>query len=506
MRIKKTARFFIFSIALAGAWLFSATIEGAFAAESTNPCTIQNTLPAGMNQLMSEFGDIRPGPRYHKGTDFYYNSETNWPVPPGCVLQRNNSGNLVWEQSSKKANGDPDGWGWYVVFDCGVQGGETIKMRVAHVPKQPFGPAGTIRQGCSGNAAGPNNRTGEMSHGCSRSGPHYHVEAFIGPQTVDMQCILGMEKGRGHRSQNPGCERCPNVGPADLCDASVRQQLKQHGHICVETTGIAPEGSAGDGVDPSTVQGTGPTPDPDGNTNFPDGTGDVHDTDIGGDATGGEGHTPVDIFIEPGVIPPPVPPTPDVPSNPGDEADLIIEPEDPVGPVSGCSTAVWTAMVNRSVIETRREDVVNKRFIIKPDSVLDYTCFEHIVSTVGEEAGPIFSETEKWANLDVDLIGKTVTVKRRLGTKSLDNALMSVVEAALTNYKNGQFNNDFLADSTPVSGSAGSTYCDVMANVWKAAKCRNFGDFYTFQDLGAGQNITSSPDPREFPNNMKCDF
>ncbi len=169
--------------------------------------------------------------------------------------------------------------------------------------------------------------------------------------------------------------------------------------------------------------------------------------------------------------------------------------------LSGCATDTWTAMVNQSVLQTRRQDIANKRLIIKPDSVFDYTCFSHIVKTVAEEAGPIFSESEKWVDREVDLDGKEIILQRKLGSKSLDNALMEVVETALINYKRGQFNNGFLADSVPVSSSAGKKYCDTMSEVWKAAKCKNFDGmdiFYTFEDL-------IGRDPREFPLNMRCD-
>jgi len=169
--------------------------------------------------------------------------------------------------------------------------------------------------------------------------------------------------------------------------------------------------------------------------------------------------------------------------------------------LSGCATDTWTAMVNQSVLQTRRQDIVNKRFIVKPDSVLDYTCFSHLVQVIAEEAGPLFSETDKWESVNVNIIGEDIELQRNLGSSSLDNALMSVVEASIINYKNGQFNNSFLAGGTPVSNSAGSTYCNVMSQVWEAAKCKNFGGidvFYTFEDL-------TTTDPREFPINMRCD-
>jgi hypothetical protein len=264
---------------------------------------------------------------------------------------------------------------------------------------------------------------------------------------------------------------------------------------------------------------------------------DIHTSDEG--SHGDDTPTNEGTLVIPGtggfdVIPDPVPPSSPIPGTPEGDPNLVPAPEDADAPekLSGCAADTWTAMVNQAVMETRREDLLNKRFIVKADSVLDYSCFSQKIKNVAEHAGPLFSETEKWNNLSVDLIGETVEVKlqeqeetndpffsekdynfwrdaissngtvnpyKRFESNSLDMALDSVIAKASIPYMANNFQHGYLADSAPVSG-ADPTTCNIMGAVWKAAKCKNFDGadvFYTFEDL-------TTTDPREFPASMPC--
>lgn len=459
---------------------------------------IENTLPSGGNASnISELGDSRKHKdgTAHTGTDFFFPNNSQMRVPKGCGIQKNSSGNIVWEQNSKKKNGEPAGYGYYMVLDCGkTTGGQTVKMRIAHVPKSPYtslpNGEGLILQGCSGNA------------GCGNGHQHFHIETIIGDRPVDTQCVLGITKtGRNAQTASAACKKCPNIGAANLCDETTVSNLISHGAECTHNARRPIEG--GTTVDPSTIKGLKSQPDPPsaGNSAGEDGTGMGSNS-----STGGTGNT----FIPDGgngggdeEDPPISPPDPDVPGTPGGASNLVPKPTSgkEAEEFSGCASDTWTAMVNQAVMETRREDILNKRFIVKPDTVLDYACFNFHLKKTADEAGPIFSETKHWANLKVDLIGKTVFVRRELGSKSLDGALMDIVQSVSTDYRRGQFNNPHLAGSTPVGTPSGGKNCDVMNKVWKAAKCKNFDAvdvFYTFDDL-------RTKEPREFPANMKCD-
>ncbi|HPF78729.1 MAG TPA: hypothetical protein PLF01_05475, partial [Alphaproteobacteria bacterium] len=451
------------------------------------------------------FGSVRNksggGTRYHKGYDANVPRGTLVPPPSinkngasvSCNVMKPPAGlNAATHAKGVPSNAanptigqewlwatDPGGYGYYMVFDCSNVIGKEMLVRYAHVEGFNDG-----QQVITGRTA------------INSSAPHVHVEVALQGTLVDPECLWGSRPDR----------KCPTTGKPDLCGSDY-DAMKQD---CVNNkmdTGNCQSKIPGSGTStavsnayntpgadkPHTeaeVYKGGAPPDTDGEGDFP--PGEYTYTPPIDDGPGGGGGGDPD--------PPITPPDPDVPGNPGSNPTLTPEPTTEPEELSGCAADTWTAMVNQAVMETRREDILNKRFIVKPDSVIDYSCYDLYVKKTGESAGPIFSETKKWANLPVDLIGKTVVVQRELGSKSLDNSLMSTVQSVVTNYRRGQFNNPMLAGSAPVSVTAGQTNCDVMAKVWKAAKCKNFDDvavFYTFNDL-------RTKEPREYPANMKC--
>jgi hypothetical protein len=208
----------------------------------------------------------------------------------------------------------------------------------------------------------------------------------------------------------------------------------------------------------------------------------------------------------------------------------------------GCAPDTWTAMANRAAMETRREDVMNKRYIVKADSVLQYSCFNKELVRSYDETSRIFSNGEHWVNREVALIngfdtlvniygpnsptilhkgvpnGYTVIPgagtnykkdyvlgETTLGFTSMDFHIRTVVGQPLLNYIDQNFSHNVLSDTTDLNFN---NICYNMSDVWKAAKCKNFdgiATFYSFEALGDVPNFLTSPDPREFPYDMKCD-
>lgn len=171
---------------------------------------------------------------------------------------------------------------------------------------------------------------------------------------------------------------------------------------------------------------------------------------------------------------------------------------------AGCATDTWTAMVNQATLETRREDMMNKRYIVKADSVLQYSCFADEVANMANTIAAIFSNNELWGEKEVRLYDGQTEVpinvfKNGFSTSSLEEALSLVVDESLIAYVTGQFNHPVLSGTVP---SQATELCYNMASVWKAAKCKNFDGtqvFYTFEEL-------VNFDPREFPPNMPCEL
>lgn len=165
---------------------------------------------------------------------------------------------------------------------------------------------------------------------------------------------------------------------------------------------------------------------------------------------------------------------------------------------NGCAADTMTVLANQAVLQTGREMVYNQAYILKPDSVLDYSCFNQFLQITADQAGPIFSETTYWQGRRVDLLGKTVTVNQGLGGDSLDLALAAVVTSAVQSYKGANFSSDYLGGK--VARADGGSMCDAMSRVWQSAKCKNTdapATFYTFKEM-------ISTDPRDNPGHPSC--
>ncbi len=214
-----------------------------------------------------------------------------------------------------------------------------------------------------------------------------------------------------------------------------------------------------------------------------------------------------------GVPPPPLPPSIDT---------GFVQNVNTNNPVTGCATDTWEAMVNQSVLETRREMVVNETLVAKPDSVLAYACVQQQVLHAGQFTGPIFSETTAWANKQVSLLnGQTFTIQRQLGANSLDGALANAAGLLIDEYLMSFFYHGWLGEiagnATPLpttgGGGGGSTAtdsgtaspqsnaaCGMMAQIWQMAKCLNAPGsvgFPTFTSL-------INNDPRIYPTMYTC--
>jgi hypothetical protein len=343
---------------------------------------------------------------------------------------------------------------------------------------------------------------------------------------IDAQCATGTPAPGGYKygkSSDHHGAACPITGqPVNLCDGENLDALLDQVDKARNGVTKGPCLKTADGTDNCPADGSGygstdsTTPDlpPEANDS-PEWEGDIRDYQnqpfdpVGGSDDGQEDDPPL-IYL------------PDGPEGEeGDPADIVPPPSgDGPQELSSCAADIWTGMVNQAMMQSRREDIMNKRYIVKPDSVLQYSCFNDDMRSIIDDAGPIFSSSRHWENLKVDLLGpngskREVTIKiykkdlefeeeylhHYLSPTTLEESLVLVVDSVWTNYRNRQFNHDYLSGTAP-TGEAKLGPCANMANIWRAAKCKNFDDttiFYRFEQL-AGSNI----DPREFPTEMKC--
>lgn len=170
-----------------------------------------------------------------------------------------------------------------------------------------------------------------------------------------------------------------------------------------------------------------------------------------------------------------------------------------------CDPKYWDTMSARAWMEAEREIMQNQNLIFKPDSVMQYTCFDNMVSHGAKYLGDIFVHT--------DYFGKVIIARE--SAQAQEVALQNVVMVTLKSYIDLNFQNKFLAhrsdklrnkpgvvernsktgmvtmtkDGPPYQG------CNIMAEVWKASKCINFVDndefkntdsFYPFRTIKPG--------------------
>lgn len=160
-----------------------------------------------------------------------------------------------------------------------------------------------------------------------------------------------------------------------------------------------------------------------------------------------------------------------------------------------CDPQYMDALESRAYLEAQREIAMNQNLILKPDSVLEYSCFDQIMGAMARSSGDRgnFSESNRWGEIpDQD-------------AQSLDRSFDEVVTTSMRTYIANNFSHTYLGGRSSdnytvnnVTGNAGSYNCATMRTVWQEAKCMNFFNrpgqdgFHDFQYL-------TSNDPRQLP-------
>ncbi len=192
---------------------------------------------------------------------------------------------------------------------------------------------------------------------------------------------------------------------------------------------------------------------------------------------------------------------------------------------STCDGNFMNQIYSKAYMEGQRQVIMSEQIIHKPDSVLEYTCFDGYISlaaTVEKE----FSYTDRWKDdyeQDRETADETITdtfdVYREyfndddtncppggdpeLCVNNLSEALSYIVRDTLNSYLSSNFSHTYLGEATTIDASRGSiASCSDMATVWSIAKCLDFGEddrFRTFRDL-------VNADPRSIPKECSPGF
>lgn len=165
-----------------------------------------------------------------------------------------------------------------------------------------------------------------------------------------------------------------------------------------------------------------------------------------------------------------------------------------------CMPEMMTIIEANGLIEAEREIIQNQNLIAKPDSVLEYSCFEQHLTLSGLRTGEMFTEAESFFGINDAFIDEY----------SLDRGIYFVVFQALVEYMRENFWHRYLGDRADLqalpTGGTGDFTCYAMGYVWNRAKCSNFIEprntrdgFYTFDEY---RDMT---DPRNLPEPLQCD-
>ncbi|MFK7839956.1 MAG: hypothetical protein AB8B83_06450 [Bdellovibrionales bacterium] len=211
--------------------------------------------------------------------------------------------------------------------------------------------------------------------------------------------------------------------------------------------------------------------------------------------------------------------TPNTPSTPTDGPNLAGSPNEPKHVNNACDGDFMNQIYARSFLEANREIMIGELLVNKPDSVLEYTCFDGIVKATAETAGLIFTESNLWLGTASGAYstvpnpgGPDIILNVYMGDLRLDTSLNLLVMRSLDSFVDatspvtGSFVETFLngrglTNNVAASVGAASYGCSNMDAVYDLAKCDNIDVntfFMRFSDM-------VGTDPRDtLPASLQC--
>lgn len=158
-----------------------------------------------------------------------------------------------------------------------------------------------------------------------------------------------------------------------------------------------------------------------------------------------------------------------------------------------CEGDVWSQMQMRARLHGQMDLAVAENLIYKPDSVLEYTCFDRFITVLGANAS---------FYIDPGLLDVIIRY--------------SMEEYLFENFGHTYMGGRAPPNNTPAPG--GTEYiCSAMTAVWSMAKCLNsenthptngsiidvhytLADFITADDIRVLPNVCVPPEPTQFGN------
>lgn len=150
----------------------------------------------------------------------------------------------------------------------------------------------------------------------------------------------------------------------------------------------------------------------------------------------------------------------------------------PTAADSSCDPDYYDTLEARAWLEAQREITQNQNIISKPDSILEYTCFDSALGALDQAATGLFSE---FASLSAP-----GTTAQNFIQENFDN---------VHDLLGGRIDGSYSFEGV----KTGSYSCDVMNSVWEESKCMNFVDEADFDGFYTLQEYVDNDDKR-FPD------
>jgi len=159
---------------------------------------------------------------------------------------------------------------------------------------------------------------------------------------------------------------------------------------------------------------------------------------------------------------------------------------------SGCDAEYMDALEARAWMTGQRRVAQNASLIFKPDSVIEYGCFNEVMDVVVASPARLFSETSMFGDIS------------SFTPNSTDSAMMAVVGTALVDYLDNNFPHRYLSgrlteDPTAGARTPGVFECIAMSFVWNHARCMEFMDEFAREGFFDFQHYVGM-DPRDMPD------
>lgn len=157
-----------------------------------------------------------------------------------------------------------------------------------------------------------------------------------------------------------------------------------------------------------------------------------------------------------------------------------------------CDLDYLESLKARAWMEAQREIVQNQNLIVKPDSVLEYSCFDRQLNVLAYYArktppgGELFSGTYRWGTPPTNML---MALQNLTGTPLIAYDTQNFNHAYLGGRMGSVSNDQWVPQGYEMQSLAEDPNytCNEMDKVWKYAKCMDFIDkphdeFFTFAE------------------------